>query len=148
MKLPKRDATAEIPTSSMADIAFLLIVFFMLTTVFSANAGMEHRLPSESVLTGTPEEAIFIKIFPSGDFEMDGTSFTQAQVGEVGPYVTSKVSVNMQKPIILHTDREAKYGDMVAILDQLKSAEQSLGQKLSLTIPTKEEQARYLEYLK
>jgi biopolymer transport protein ExbD len=32
---------SEIPTSSMADIAFLLIIFFMVTTVFSATKGLE-----------------------------------------------------------------------------------------------------------
>ncbi len=33
MKLPKKPAESDIPTSSMADIAFLLIIFFMVTTV-------------------------------------------------------------------------------------------------------------------
>ena len=57
--------TAEVPTSSMADIAFLLIVFFMLTTVFSANRGIEHILPAkEDVEDPKDEEAIYIQIFP------------------------------------------------------------------------------------
>lgn len=45
MILRKREArAAEIPTASMADIAFLLIIFFMLTTVFATEKGLQIRL--------------------------------------------------------------------------------------------------------
>jgi biopolymer transport protein ExbD len=37
MKLLRRETKAEIPTSSMADIAFLLIIFFMVTTVHEVD---------------------------------------------------------------------------------------------------------------
>ena len=37
--------SAEIPTSSMADIAFLLIVFFLLTSVFATTKGLSFELP-------------------------------------------------------------------------------------------------------
>ena len=36
---------AEVPTSSMADIAFLLIVFFMLTAVFATTEGLQFEYP-------------------------------------------------------------------------------------------------------
>ena len=67
MKLRKDPPAAEIPTSSMADIAFLLIIFFMVTAVFSATKGLEFMLPKddneappeseEAVLTRTHQEA-------------------------------------------------------------------------------------------
>ena len=55
--------TAEIPTSSMADIAFLLIVFFMLTTVFAADRGVNHKNPPQQI-ADTPEEAMYLQIKP------------------------------------------------------------------------------------
>ena len=39
--------TEEIPSCSMADIAFLLIIFFMVTTVFAAQKGIDFNLPKE-----------------------------------------------------------------------------------------------------
>lgn len=135
----------EIPTASMADIAFLLIVFFMLTTVFSANQGMEHLLPpkqdDEEVIE--PEEAIYIKIYPSQQFEMDQQTFTMDDVDRVYDYVNSKVQVNAKKPIILHTNLEADYGDMVKVMNVLKKLSSDLGQDLSVTIPSKSERKRY-----
>jgi biopolymer transport protein ExbD len=40
MLRPHTRARAEIPTSSMADIAFLLLVFFLVTTVFDEERGL------------------------------------------------------------------------------------------------------------
>ena len=43
----RRKMKAEIPTASMADIAFLLIVFFMLTSVFATEKGLQIVLPEK-----------------------------------------------------------------------------------------------------
>lgn len=39
---------AEIPTASMADIAFLLIIFFMTSTVFMREKGLKIALPEKT----------------------------------------------------------------------------------------------------
>jgi biopolymer transport protein ExbD len=144
---PKKEE-AEIPTASMADIAFLLIVFFMLTTVFSANKGMEHMLPpkDDDVPAIDPEESIYIQVFPSGQFAMDGTNYPIDNVDKIYGYVESKVQVNAKKPIIVHTNPEADYGDMVQVLNQLKKLSVDMEQELGITIPSKQEAARYAEY--
>ena len=43
----KRRASVEINSSSMADIAFLLLIFFLVTTTISMDQGIEIVLPSE-----------------------------------------------------------------------------------------------------
>ena len=46
MKVKKKTKVdPEIPAASMSDIAFLLIIFFMLTTVFSQEQGLNYRIP-------------------------------------------------------------------------------------------------------
>lgn len=148
MKLNRAPKTPpEIPTSSMADIAFLLIVFFMVTTVFSANKGMDHILPPEQD-PGEPEDAILIKVTDSGTFLMDRQPFTMDQVARIYPYVLSKLQSNRNKPVIITADGQASYGDMVSALDMVKVLEadlaaQSPGYALSLTIATKTEAARF-----
>jgi biopolymer transport protein ExbD len=148
MKLGQKKEEPEIPTASMADIAFLLIVFFMLTTVFSANKGMEHVLPprdkSDDVIE--PEEAIYIKIFPGGQFEMDQQTYSMDQVDRIYNYVYQKIQVNSKKPIIVHTNEEAPYGSLVQIIDQLKRVDENTPDiPLSVTIPSKAEKARYVQ---
>ena len=148
LKKDQKKQDAEIPTASMADIAFLLIVFFMLTTVFSANRGMEHLLPpkDDSDEAIEPEEAVYIQIFPTGQFSMDQNTYPIDQVEKVHDYVGAKVQVNAKKPIIINTNREAHYGHMVRVLDQLKRLEVDLSMNLAITIPSKEERARYEQY--
>jgi biopolymer transport protein ExbD len=45
MKLVREKVEATIPTASMADIAFLLLIFFMVTTTFRAETGLQVIIP-------------------------------------------------------------------------------------------------------
>jgi biopolymer transport protein ExbD len=144
----KRDEP-EIPTASMADIAFLLIVFFMLTTVFSANKGIEHVLPKKDDADPAKvegKESIYIQLFVENQFAMDRKTYTMEQVDEVYNYVYTKLQQNAQKPVIIHSNPQAYYGDFVALVDQVKKVERDLKQPVSLTIPTKEEAEMYDTY--
>lgn len=47
MKLTPRTVVSEIPTSSMADVAFLLIVFFLVSWAFAVSRGLDLALPTE-----------------------------------------------------------------------------------------------------
>ncbi|MGB7492458.1 MAG: biopolymer transporter ExbD, partial [Thermoanaerobaculia bacterium] len=68
MRLSVRSVQNQgIPTASMADIAFLLIIFFMVTTTFAATRGIDFSLPQEdnSSLVDK-EESVLIEIQPGG----------------------------------------------------------------------------------
>ena len=45
MKIGRRALPAEIPTSSMADVAFLLIIFFLVESFYSVTRGIQLSLP-------------------------------------------------------------------------------------------------------
>ena len=47
LKKPRRTATQEINSSSMSDIAFLLLVFFLVTTTISLDKGISLILPAD-----------------------------------------------------------------------------------------------------
>ena len=149
MKFRRMVLVPEIPTSSMADIAFLLIVFFMLTTVFSANKGMTHILPADAdKVPYATNPAIFLQVFPSGDFKLDGTAFTFDQVEGISDHLAAIWQVNSQKPVILLTDLEAAYGLMVGVLNEIKMAANSMqiqdpGFALDLTLPNRFEREIY-----
>ena len=146
MKLERKSEEAEIPTSSMADIAFLLIVFFMLTTVFSANKGMERHLPPNQKQHELiePEEAIYVRVLSGDRFSVDQQEYPISEVSRLYHYVAAKIQVNPKKPVILHTDTQTPYGAMVKVLDQLVLLdEQTPNIPLGITIPSKAERARY-----
>jgi biopolymer transport protein ExbD len=64
----------EIPTSSMADIAFLLVIYFMVTTTFTATRGLDFGLPKDDDVPREieREESVHIQVQPAGALLVDG----------------------------------------------------------------------------
>ena len=106
---------SEIPTSSMADIAFLLIIFFMVTTVFSATKGLEVRLPTDDNIPPDPQPAVLIHVFDD-DVLVDCRPM---EAKDILPYLQPRLTRNPNKPVILYADSEAEYQDVITIYDLL-----------------------------
>jgi biopolymer transport protein ExbD len=144
MKLPKRESSSEIPTSSMADIAFLLIIFFMVTAVFSATKGLEFKLPKDDNKPPEQEEAVFIKVAADESVLVDCKPM---ELDEILPYLEPKLLRNPEKPVILYTDAMAPYKAMIAVYDVLGSAKQETdGFKVkNISVPTQSEVEEYIQ---
>jgi len=120
MNIKKKDIASEIFTRSMADISFLLIIYFMITSAFSATRGLDFALPEE---TDTPEikqeDSIEVHVMAGGAIEVDKK---EIPVNALLPYVLEKLQQNPEKPVILRTDPDATYGDMISVFDRLRRA--------------------------
>jgi biopolymer transport protein ExbD len=134
--MKKKQIESEIFTGSMADISFLLIIYFMLTSVFSSVRGMDFMLPEES--NNPPEikqeDSIDVNVQPGGVILVDGQ---QMPLEGLLPYVRDKLKQNPEKPVILRTEMNATYGDMIVVFDELRQAEEKIGMKIeTISIPT------------
>lgn len=140
-----RNATSnsEIPTSSMADIAFLLIIYFMITTTFTATRGIDFGLPKDD---DTPpeierEDSSHIHVQPGGHLLVDGRPMP---LGELLEYLQRPLEINPKRPVIIQTDPNASYGHMVAVLDELRQSENKMGYEIqNISIPTRREIAAF-----
>ena len=127
---------ADIPTASMADIAFLLIIFFMLTSVYSSNFGLEYGLPKNEPLTEVqPQEAIHIHITGPDQYVVDRRPATLPQIAG---YLDMKLKQNPKKPVIVQTDPDVPYYATVDVLDLCKQLRVE-----SVSIPTNAEVAMW-----
>ena len=137
--LKKRGVQSEIFTGSMADISFLLIIYFMVTSVFSATRGLDFALPDESQ---TPpeikqEDAIDIHVAADKTIRVDGQIMP---LDRILPYIAEKLKQNPDKPVILRTDPDATYGDMIRVFDELRQAPDKIGMEIkTISIPTQRE---------
>lgn len=120
MKLKTRPPESEIPTSSMADIAFLLIIFFMVTAVFASTKGLELDLPAEPP-PSTPDtvEAVFAHIDAAGALTVDCRPMEPAALLD---YLAPKLERDPGKPVIVYSDPQAPYGAMIEVYDALLAA--------------------------
>ena len=145
MKLPRKESDSEIPTSSMADIAFLLIIFFMVTAVFSATKGLEFKLPKDDdSKPPESEEAVFVKVAADGSVTVDCTPM---ELNEILPYLYPKLTRNPEKPVILYTDAAAPYQAMISVYDVLGSATVKTHEfkVKNIAVPTQSEVAQYIQ---
>lgn len=119
MKLVKHSSDPEIPTSSMADIAFLLIVYFMVTATFAATRGLDFSLPKDedSPPVVEKEDSVLIEIQSDGQYLVDQKVML---VTEIFDYLKPKLEANPKKPVIIKPDPSSQYGAMMTVFDSLR----------------------------
>lgn len=137
MRIPRRTVPAEIPTASMADVAFLLIIFFLVTSVFSVTRGIQFSLPrhDEAALSASPEAAVLIKIAADGSLVVDEKPMALDQVAD---YLGPKLQRNPTKSVIVQTSLEAPYAAMIDVFDEIRQIGVT-----NVVIPTQAELATY-----
>ena len=111
-----------IPTASMADIAFLLIIFFMLTTSFSPER-TSVQLPQSEIQTEVPRNSAIIAITTEGTMKFtDGErpSFPVTTPQEIGLLTKEIVELIPDKEFLIKADRMVRYELIDAVLDQLR----------------------------
>lgn len=127
----KKIREAEIPTASQADLAFLLLVFFLVTTTIDIDTGLGLTLP-EYV---PPDQQVEVKIDPNrmaavlvnenGEVLIDGNIVPVYQIKDLLKVrIASKNDLPANKKMIvsLKTDRKTVYNVYIAALDQIKLA--------------------------
>ena len=137
MRLRRRVVPAEIPTASMADVAFLLIIFFLVASFYSVTRGIQFSLPKteEEALTAEPEAAVLIEVAADGALTVDGGPMA---LTAVQGYLRPKLVRNPTKSVILQTSLEAPYHAMTDVFDELRQAGVE-----NLVIPTSAQRELY-----
>ena len=116
----------EIPSSSMADIAFLLLIFFLVTTTFPKDKGLAIVLPEQSKEQEVPQKNVLhIIINPSGTVTIrrgESEQETTVSPDEVEQIWRQDVAQNENLIAAVKTHPDAPYRFMVDVLDALQAA--------------------------
>ena len=112
--------TATIPTASIADMAFLLIVFFLVTTSLSRDKGLGLTLPPQGASTRVPSRNITkVWINAAGEIMHDLEIVT---LEELEQRIRSMTEANENLIVSIKTDPEARYETFVDVVDEIKKA--------------------------
>lgn len=139
MQIPrKKKVSEEIPTASMADVAFLLIIYFMVTSTFAATRGLDFALPEQE--DNPPmiekEESVLIEIQAAGNYVVDQKPM---ELNEILDYLEPILERNTMKPVIIRPDPAAPYGRMVDVFDELRAGAERGVEVKNISIPTQRE---------
>ncbi|MCL6465659.1 MAG: biopolymer transporter ExbD [candidate division WOR-3 bacterium] len=129
----KGSSEPNIPTASTGDIAFLILIFFMSTSIFSREKGLKIVLPEKGAETKIKAENILTVAVNQTGQVLIGDRIVN--VPEVHTLVREELDKNPELAVALRVSRSAPYQIMVEVFDQLKIAK---AERISL-VPVQEE---------
>jgi len=120
----KKRVEDGIPTASMADVAFLLLIFFLSTTRFDMKNGLGIVLPGPSTddtqrVRLLDDNLTRILVNREGQVALNNEVVS---LSELEQRVRQLVIQNPEMVFMLRTDRQSKYVSMIDVLDRLRIA--------------------------
>jgi biopolymer transport protein ExbD len=118
----KRDdeGPGEIDLTPMLDVVFILLIFFIVTSVFVTEAGIEISKPQASTADPKSKDLILIAVSPDGDVWMDGEQVDQR-------FVRSRIELRLAEApnssVIIQGDRAATNEHVMAIMRAAREAQ-------------------------
>jgi biopolymer transport protein ExbD len=107
---------AEINVTPLVDVMLVLLIIFMVTAPM-LTAGLRVNLPKASAAQKLdPKTPVVLTYGKEGRIELDGQSY---DLGGIVAAVEARLGDDRAQPIHLRADRDASYGDVVAVMDAL-----------------------------
>lgn len=111
----------EIPTGPMADISFLLVIFFMVTTVFVVYRGFHVNLPAAEHIDQLKSRRNVVSIWISPEGNMMVDEYT-ADLSSVAGIVHEKLQANPRIVVLVKSDKDTPYRMISGVIEELKKA--------------------------
>jgi biopolymer transport protein ExbD len=109
---------ADINLSPLIDMVFLLLILFMVTTVFVEETGVEVQKPTAASAESLDKQSILIAITAEGSVVYGGR-----EIGVNGVRgLVARLLQEQEAPVILLTDQSARAGIVVDVIDECKLA--------------------------
>jgi biopolymer transport protein ExbD len=123
LKRKRPEASREITMASTSDVAFLLLIFFIVSTIFAAEQGLIMVLPGKQKETTTVKvresNVATLKVHDNNSVTLDDD---RIEINHIKRAVEDRLEINDQLVIILEIHPDADYGQMIACLDELRLA--------------------------
>jgi len=127
----KKETDVEIPSASLADIVFLLLIFFLVTTSIDTEKGLDLVLPppgdTDVIIANKNIANLFINA--TGLAMLDNEII---EVREISRIIKDKLYENPLLIVSLKTHKDSNYEVYIQVLDELKKAE---AKRISLAEP-------------
>lgn len=114
------DSGAEEPSvdmSPMIDCVFILLIFFIVTTTFVEESGIEVDKPQAASAAQLEKNSILIALTKDGEVVYGGREIGLAGVQ---PLVRRMLAADPATPVIVQADSAAQSGTMVRVIDECK----------------------------
>ncbi|KGK00930.1 ExbD/TolR family protein [Thalassotalea sp. ND16A] len=118
-KIKREDEEAAIDMTPMLDIVFIMLIFFIVTTSFVKEAGIDVQKPKAANASKKPSANIFIAVRENGEIWMDKRV---VDVERVSANIEKLLAEQPTDIVIIQADKGAKHGVVVKVMDAIKDA--------------------------
>ncbi len=115
----RKTEEAQIDMTPMLDVVFIMLIFFIVTTSFIKEAGVEVEHPIAGTTVPKPKASLLIAVTKSGKIWI---SKREVKVEAVRAKVAKLRQENPEGAIVIQADIGARAGIVLKVLDQIKAA--------------------------
>jgi len=119
---PRRTEEPEINVTSLIDVVLLLVVFFMLSSNFTAEGRLRIRLPqaNEQAADRAANEGLVISVSAGGAYLVNGRELINSSADTLRAAILKSVTSNARDvPVIIRADGHASHQSVVTAMDVL-----------------------------
>lgn len=117
-RLEIQQASQGIDMSPLIDVVFILLIFFIVTTVFVRETGVEVDKPKALSASTLEKNVILIAITEAGHVVYDGSN-----IGVVGVRsVINQANADDKRPVVIQADKQVPTEKLIAVIDEVKLA--------------------------
>ena len=110
------DEDTELNMTPMLDVVFILLIFFIVTSVFVKTPGIEPSKP-EAVTQKEWKPSILIAVNAAKEIWIDKRPY---DVGEIRPVVMSMQAENPKAEAIINADKDAEVGVVMSVQEMMQ----------------------------
>ncbi|MBD3654435.1 biopolymer transporter ExbD [Kangiella sp.] len=115
----KKQEDVEIDMTPMLDIVFIMLIFFIVTTVFVKQAGVDVSKPTALSAEERKNAYIFVAIDDKNQIFIDKDML---QPSEIKAKIQSLRTENLEGEVVIQADKKARAGLVLEVLDIAKSS--------------------------
>ena len=115
----RKQEDVEIDMTPMLDIVFIMLIFFIVTTVFVKQAGVDVVKPLAQTAEERKNAYIFVAIDEKNTITIDKST---VQPAEVKAKIQSLRTENLEGEVVIQADQKAKAGLVLKVIDFAKSS--------------------------
>jgi len=113
----KKGKSLIINVTSLIDVMFLLLIFFMVSSTFKNQPAINLVLPRSLSAEQTPSSPSVLYLTAEGDIYLDNLAVTRSELSTALQQVQAATA---EDRIVLRADEKADHGDVVSLIDLVK----------------------------
>jgi len=110
---------SQIDMTPMLDVVFIMLIFFIVTTSFVRESGVEVNRPSASTATEQSKAGIFVAVKDTGEIYIDRK---QVDLQRVRASLERLVASQGEVGLVIQADEQTRHGIVVKVMDAAREA--------------------------